>query len=112
MRQLRYIFFRRPPRLRKPRRVNTQRNWRYRRWIRSLPSAVSGYYGCEAAHTGTDGGMSLKASDYSCIPLLPVEYREYHAIGRKAFERKHGISCAEMAKNLNRLWLGYSREAK
>jgi len=28
------------------------RNWRYKVWVRSLPSCISGQFGCEAAHTG------------------------------------------------------------
>lgn len=80
------------------------RNWRYRAWIRSLPSAVSGGGGCEAAHTGDDGGMAQKASDYSCIPLTMEEHREYHRIGRAAFEKANGIDCRELTKRLARTW--------
>lgn len=46
------------------------RNARYRAWIRSLPCASCGIEPAgEAAHTGSDGGMSQKSSDYSCVPL-------------------------------------------
>jgi|ERR1019366_9819847 hypothetical protein len=49
------------------------RNWKYKLWIRSLPCAICGLEPCgEAAHTGGDGGMAMKASDYSCIPLCPA----------------------------------------
>jgi hypothetical protein len=34
---------------------------------RVLPCGVEGR--SEAAHTGSDGGMSMKASDRSCVPL-------------------------------------------
>jgi hypothetical protein len=60
--------------------------------------------GCEAAHTGTDGGMAQKASDFSAIPLTPAEHRDYHQIGRKAFERKHGIVCADLVRDLQAIW--------
>jgi hypothetical protein len=70
----------------------------------TLPSVVSGCSPCEAAHTGTDGGMALKASDFTCIRLTWEEHREYHAIGKVAFERKHGMSCADVVWELNRAW--------
>jgi Protein of unknown function (DUF968) len=88
------------------------RNWKYRAWIRTLPSAVSGQEGCEAAHTGSDGGMRQKASDYSCIPLTPEEHREYHQIGKADFEAKYGIDCATLVKRLNRDWFQYGRLVK
>jgi hypothetical protein len=110
-----YIYFRTAPgsrRALRKRRTSRARDWRYRAWIRSLPSAVSGYRGSEAAHTGTDGGMSMKASDFSCIPLTPEEHREYHRIGKRAFERKHEIDCQRIVERLNEIWVRYSREVK
>jgi hypothetical protein len=101
---------RRSPRRRSGR--GPARNWKYRAWIRSLPSAVSGAEGCEAAHTGDDGGMAMKASDYSCIPLTPEEHREYHRVGRVAFELATGINCKALVKRLNHDWFAYSREVK
>lgn len=92
---------------RRPRR-GPARNAKYRAWIRSLPSAVSGEYGCEAAHTGTDGGMRQKASDYSCIPLTAEEHAEYHRIGREEFERGNHIDCRAIVAELNRLWFRYA----
>jgi Protein of unknown function (DUF968) len=83
------------------------RSWKYRGWVRTLPSAISGLEGCEAAHTGTDGGMKQKASDYSCIPLTPEEHREYHQIGKAEFEAKYGIDCATLVKRLNHDWFAY-----
>ena len=88
------------------------RSWKYRAWIRSLPSVVSGWDGCEAAHTGDDGGMGQKAADYSCIPLTPIEHRRYHQIGRDRFELRFGISCRELVKRLNQLWRTCSAEVK
>lgn len=103
----------------KPRRLRSRgarrgpaRNWKYRAWIRSLPSAVSGATGCEAAHTGDDGGTAQKSSDYSCIPLTVSEHREYHQIGRTRFELRHGVSCRDLVRRLNTLWFNFSREVK
>jgi hypothetical protein len=62
----------------------------------------------EAAHTGIDGGMSMKASDYSCVPLCPECHTQapeaYHRIGRRAFERVHGVRFAEFARELRCAW--------
>ena len=88
------------------------RDWRYRAWVRTLPSAVSGRWPCEAAHTGSDGGMGMKSSDYSCVPLTFEEHREYHRIGRRAFERKHQISMASLVRDLNRVWFEFAREVQ
>ena len=68
----------------------------YKTWIRTLPCSACGNEGrSEASHTGSDGGMSMKASDYSCVPLcrechLTGPYA-YHRIGKRAFERVHDV---------------------
>ena len=103
----RKVRFRRPPR---KGRIGPPRDLRYKAWIRSLPSPVSGQSGCEAAHTGTDGGMRQKASDYSRIPLTPEEHREYHAIGKKEFSERHGLDIDALVKRLNDLWDRGTRE--
>lgn len=62
----------------------------------------------EAAHTGSDGGLSMKASDYSCIPLCAECHTRgdlaYHRIGKRAFERLHGLRGAAVAAELRRAW--------
>jgi len=85
------------------------RDWKYRAWIRSLPSAVSGVIPCEecpieACHTGTDGGTAEKSSDYSCIPLTWEEHCEYHQIGRAAFEQRHNLNIRALVRRLNHCW--------
>jgi hypothetical protein len=97
---------------RRSRRCRPARSWKYRAWIRSLPSAVSGLPGCEAAHTGDDGGMSQKPSDYSCIPLTWSEHREYHRLGRAGFEGLHRLSCREIVRRLNHDSFAYSQGVK
>src|ERR1017187_4447379 len=41
----------------------------------------------EAAHTGSDGGMSMKASDYSWVPLCSGCHTQapgaYHRVGKR-----------------------------
>ena len=62
----------------------------------------------EAAHTGIHGGMSMKASDYSCVPLCSDCHTRgplaYHRIGKRAFERVHVLRFASIAGLLCREW--------
>lgn len=44
----------------------------------------------QAAHTGI-GGVGIKASDYSCIPLCHEHHAEAHQHGEKTFQDKHNI---------------------
>ena len=96
----------------KPRRVprrGPSRDSGYRTWIRTLPCAACGSrWQIEAAHTGCDGGMSQKASDYSCVPLCrschTAGREAYHRIGKLAFERKWGIDCFDLVRELNIAW--------
>lgn len=55
--------------------------------------------------------MSMKASDYSCVPLTRAEHREYDA-GRAAFEAKYGVSMREQVKALNHAWFAHAAEVK
>ena len=103
--------------LRAPRRQprpGPARNWKYRAWIRTLPcAACESVTDIQAAHTGDDGGMSQKASDYSCVPLCP----RCHAIydnGKDSgqFEQAAGIGMAAIVRRLNALWFRYAAEVK
>ena len=59
----------------------------YFAWIRSGRS--------EAAHTGTDDGISQNASDDSCGPLGADCHTQapgaYHRVDKRDFERRHRI---------------------
>ena len=96
----------------KPRRVERRgpsRDSRYRAWIRTLPcAACSSRWLVEAAHTGSDGGTSQKASDYSCVPLCRDCHTggrtAYHRIGRLEFERLYRISFADVVGVLTERW--------
>jgi hypothetical protein len=81
----------------------------YKAWIRTLACLGCARKGCcEAAHTGTDGGMSMKASDYSCVPLCSACHTQapgaYHRIGKLAFERAHGVCLAAEVRLLNTIF--------
>ncbi len=94
-----------PKKRAKPRK-GPERSEAYKRWIRTLPCLSCGLEGkSEAAHTGTDGGMRMKASDYSCLPLCPACHTRnpdaYHSPGGKArLEARIGRACAEAAGEL------------
>ena len=81
----------------------------YKDWIRTLACCACGVEGrSEAAHTGRDGGMSMKASDYSCVPLCADCHTRgpgaYHRIGKRAFERSHRVSFADLVARLKQEW--------
>jgi hypothetical protein len=73
-----------------PPRKGPARDEGYKGWVRTLACCACAVEGrSEAAHTGTDGGMSMKASDYSCVPLCADCHTRgpgaYHRIGKRAF---------------------------
>ena len=91
-----------------PPRKGPARDEDYKDWIRQQPCAACQHPApSEAAHTGSDGGMAMKASDYSCIPLCSDCHRlgqlAYHRIGKHEFERMHGVCCARIAAGLRRV---------
>ncbi len=91
-------------------RFGLERDAKYRNWIRkTFPCCACGSWEhVEAAHTGTDGGMGQRASDYSCIPLCASCHRTgphaYHAIGKQAFAELHGLDYETLVKRLNRAY--------
>lgn len=68
-------------------------------FIRTLPSVVSGAYGCEACHIRMGSPQHRKArtpagrkpDDAYCLPLLPDEHREQHSGAEMAFWTRNGI---------------------
>jgi len=104
------IHSRKPPcRATVPTRKGPPRDEDYKAWIRTLPCLACGIEDCsEAAHTGSDGGMSQKASDYSVVPLCADCHTQaqgaYHRVGKRAFEQRNGICFARIVARLNREW--------
>jgi len=85
-------------------------------WIRTLPSVVSGQYGCEAAHINfadrrfgkPERGKGTKADDRWVLPLTPEEHRTapdaQHKTGReRAWWDAHGIDATTLANDLWRV---------
>jgi hypothetical protein len=54
--------------------------------------------------------MAMKPPDDTAVPLCAAHHREgahaYHRLGRKAFERKHGVS---LDREIERLRAEYGR---
>jgi hypothetical protein len=77
------------------------------RWIKTLPCAVCGRMGAEAAHTGPRG-LGQKSPDESCIPLCAEHHRTgrdaIHVLGPRRFEDVHGFVVVDLVKRLNEVW--------
>lgn len=76
-----------------------QRDRGYLAWIRTLPCLCCGSEtDIQAAHTGSDGGMAIKASDGTAIPLCAdchtAAAHAYHRLGRAEFARRHQLDLA------------------
>ena len=79
-------------------------------WITGLsyraPTAVTRARVYFQAHTGSDGGMRQKASDYSCIPLCANCHTQgpqaYHPIGRAAFAARWKLDVPDLERGVAR----------
>jgi hypothetical protein len=95
------------PRRRKKRRFarkpSASRSEQYKAWIRTLECLVPGcqLHPVQAAHTGTDGGMAIKASDWSCVPLCEFHHLLYHQHGKHEFEERYLLYLDFERRRLN-----------
>lgn len=90
----------------------TQREFpRHRRYIRSLQCVAEGcgevrwltaVVECCHLRSGTDGGGSLKPSDWWCFPACSVHHREQHQIGEPAFQAKYKLDLRAICLGLAR----------
>ena len=63
--------------------------------VAQLPCAICGVYGVHVHHLRTGVGMGRRASDFDTMPLCPEHHQGmtgFHGMGRKAWERHHGIT--------------------
>ena len=74
------------------------RSAKYLKWVKTLPSVVSGVAPAgDAHHIKVPGlGGTVKCCDAFAIPLTRGEHIDFHNIGRKTWERRHNI-CQKMA---------------
>ncbi len=93
------------------------RNSEYRAWVRTKPCLVCGSErGVEACHTGPHG-LSMKSSDFQCIPLCYRHHRTGNdaldKIGPRQFQQLHRVDVPAAVRELNfewfQTWLGNLR---
>ena len=63
--------------------------------VAQLPCAICGALGVHVHHRRTGVGMGRRASNFDTIPLCPEHHQGttgIHGMGRKAFERHHGVT--------------------
>lgn len=100
------------PKRRKRERFNSReethyRNASYLKHIRGFRCTIADKHECEgrieAAHVrnGTDGGLSVKPSDFFTVPLCCGAHREQHQVGEQTFWTRYGIDPLKVA---DRLW--------
>ena len=86
----------------------------YRAFVRTFPCCACGRVEqSQAAHTGHDGGMHQKSSDYSCVPLCNGCHVEYDngLRSKHLFEQDWSIDMAKIARDLSRLYFEQRRVA-
>ena len=74
--------------------------WRcpdYLKWVRSLPSVVSGQPSDDAHHIKRPGfGGTVKCSDLFTIPLTREEHAHFHIMGWRTWEKTYHV-CQKSA---------------
>jgi hypothetical protein len=72
----------------------TFRSKSYLQFIRSQPCIICGKKS-EAHHSET-GGMGIKASDLTAIPLCRFHHTQWHTIGRQTFLSRYDINITHL----------------
>lgn len=74
--------------------AKVNRSEAYLSFIRQQPCLVCHRTPSEAAHTDK-AGVSLKGSDYYCVPLCYTHHADYHRLGAQTFENEQGLDLRE-----------------
>lgn len=82
----------------------TPRSEEYVEFVRSHPCLVC-RRPAESHHAFGRRGTSLKASDFTCVPLCHTHHAEMHKIGRVPFEKFYRVDLVEIAFNLMHKYL-------
>lgn len=72
----------------------TPRSKEYLEFVRALPCAVCGKIGPSDPHHVESGGVGMKGSDGSVIPLCRKHHRRLEDIGHARAEKEFGFSVA------------------
>jgi len=73
------------------------RSEEYLEFVRMLPCCICKEWPSEPHHTES-GGVGMKGSDYSAIPLCRPHHRECHDIGKLTFQEKY-LDFAELVES-------------
>lgn len=92
----------------------------YLSFIRSLPCAVTGRYGVEAAHVSYAAphylhygrGKGHKADDRWALPLSPDAHRDQHSHNEKEWWQRQGINPHELALTIFGAWCAWGDDAE
>lgn len=78
----------------------TFRSKRYMDFVKTLDCCVSsaGCGGEIAAHHTETGGMGIKGSDLSCIPLCGIHHAFYHNSGKITFASYYNINIQDLVE--------------
>ena len=66
----------------------------YLQYIREQPCLCCGHIPSDPHHTET-GGLAMKGSDYSCIPLCRLHHQDLHTTGKLTFAKKYCLSYSD-----------------
>jgi len=80
------------------------RDPKYLRYIKRQASVVSGFGGCDPAHTGPHA-VGQKSSDLTAIPLTRKEHDAFDADPR-GFALKHGLDIPALIQEFNETYFG------
>lgn len=91
-----------------PARVKAEKRPDYLAWLHTLPCAVTGGLGVEAAHLSYSApryghygrARGKKAPDRWALPLSPVQHRRQHGMNERDFWARTGINPHELALTL------------
>ena len=72
----------------------------------SSPLSYCNGEGTVAHHTET-GGVGMKGSDLSCIPLCPSHHFEIHQHGKLTFALHHAIEISDVLIKTNQAYIEY-----
>lgn len=88
---------------------------KYIAWLHSQPCVVTGQaVRIEANHIRQEGhgGVGTKPDDRRALPMTREVHREYHDIGRLAFQFKYGLDLDELIIQHNRKYSAGRSERK
>ena len=77
------------------------------RWMHEQPSVIDGRGPCVCSHVRT-GGKGRKADACWTVPMTLPQEREFHAIGKRSFEAKHGVDLDALARETDERWETWS----